>query len=354
MIQGKNSREFIPQIRKQFNVSRYQAERLLRTEIARAQIQAQAENYKSLDIDEYEYIACGLKDCCPICKALDGKIFKVKDMESGKNAPPMHPNCHCATAPHYDDKLFYEWLDARQIGNTTLGLNEWNNSIIKMATTDSNDWSDTETQSYTKEEQREFVKYAKGKGIKLVGIHNFDGDSKLLKQQIDSLNYATRKYPLRQKKKLTLSLSEFNSDDDFAYTNGMNITLNTKILRNKEVTERNIRNSNYFASPRIQDVVVHEYGHVLASQYGNRGIELAKKTYYTLHKKELSVDEIIKYLEDNISLYSTSYYGDYQEDVVFNKVNLKKYKEITSEILAKNEYNNTLFTEEYVKLLLGR
>lgn len=46
-------------------------------------------------------------------------------MESGKNAPPMHPNCHCATAPHYDDKLFYEWLDARQSGKTTLGLNEW-------------------------------------------------------------------------------------------------------------------------------------------------------------------------------------------------------------------------------------
>lgn len=49
LIQGKNSRDFIPQIRKQFNVSRYQAERLLRTEIARAQIQAQTKKYNSLD-----------------------------------------------------------------------------------------------------------------------------------------------------------------------------------------------------------------------------------------------------------------------------------------------------------------
>ena len=46
-------------------------------------------------------------------------------MESGKNAPPMYPNCHCATAPHYDDKSFYEWLDARQSGKTELGLNDW-------------------------------------------------------------------------------------------------------------------------------------------------------------------------------------------------------------------------------------
>ena len=42
-----------------------------------------------------------------------------------KNAPPMHSNCHCATAPHYDSKSFYEWLDARQSGKTTIGLNDW-------------------------------------------------------------------------------------------------------------------------------------------------------------------------------------------------------------------------------------
>jgi hypothetical protein len=35
LIQGKNPREFIPQIRKKFDVSRCNAERLLRTEIAR-------------------------------------------------------------------------------------------------------------------------------------------------------------------------------------------------------------------------------------------------------------------------------------------------------------------------------
>ena len=40
----------------------------------------------------------------------------------------MHPNCHCATAPHYDSKSFYEWLDARQSGKTELGLAEWKSS----------------------------------------------------------------------------------------------------------------------------------------------------------------------------------------------------------------------------------
>lgn len=93
LIQGRNPREFIPKVRKSFDVTRYQAERLLRTELTRVRIQAQAESYEANGIDEYEYVACGLKDVCPICKVLDKQTFKLKDMEIGENAPPMHPNC---------------------------------------------------------------------------------------------------------------------------------------------------------------------------------------------------------------------------------------------------------------------
>ena len=93
LIQGRNPREFIPKVRKSFDVTRYQAERLLRTELTRVRIQAQAESYEANGIDEYEYVACGLKDVCPLCKELDKQIFKLKDMEIGENAPPMHPNC---------------------------------------------------------------------------------------------------------------------------------------------------------------------------------------------------------------------------------------------------------------------
>lgn len=93
LIQGRNPREFIPKVRKSFDVTRYQAERLLRTELTRVRIQAQAESYEANGIGEYEYVACGLKDVCPICKVLDKQIFKLKDMEIGENAPPMHPNC---------------------------------------------------------------------------------------------------------------------------------------------------------------------------------------------------------------------------------------------------------------------
>lgn len=51
--------------------------------------------------------ACGTA----VCKALDGKHFKVEDMEVGVNAPPMHPRCHCTTAPYWDQEAFDRWLD---------------------------------------------------------------------------------------------------------------------------------------------------------------------------------------------------------------------------------------------------
>lgn len=123
LIGGRNPREFIPNLRKRFDVSARDAERLLRTEQARVQIEAQKESYKDENINEYEYIACGLADCCDICRALDGKHFKVSKMVPGENAPPMHPNCHCSTGPYIDRKLFDEYLDDPDSGDMT--FEEW-------------------------------------------------------------------------------------------------------------------------------------------------------------------------------------------------------------------------------------
>ncbi len=46
-----------------------------------------------------------------LCHSLNGKIFKVKDMIPGVNAPPMHPWCRSTTVPHvgnWRDKFFKE------------------------------------------------------------------------------------------------------------------------------------------------------------------------------------------------------------------------------------------------------
>lgn len=132
LIQGKNPRVLARDIRKYVigsddnkNSAKYKAERLMHTELARVQIEAQKQSYIRNGFAEYTYIACGASDCCDICKALDGKHFKIKDMMPGENAPPTHPNCHCSTSAYEDSKEYDAWLDYLSQGGTTA---EWEKS----------------------------------------------------------------------------------------------------------------------------------------------------------------------------------------------------------------------------------
>ncbi|WP_433956985.1 minor capsid protein [Cytobacillus horneckiae] len=100
IIQGINSRVLARDMRKVFNSSISNSERLMRTEMARVQGDVFKDSMKQGDYDAYEYIA--EPSACPICKALDGKVFNLNDMKIGVNMYPMHPNCKCATAAAMD------------------------------------------------------------------------------------------------------------------------------------------------------------------------------------------------------------------------------------------------------------
>ena len=112
LIAGKNPRELARDIRKTFDVSRYNAERLMRTELARVQIETQKQSFEANDVEQYEFIANG-RTACPICREMDGQHFSVKDMVIGKNAPPMHPNCMCSTAAWVDEDEYAEWIGSK-------------------------------------------------------------------------------------------------------------------------------------------------------------------------------------------------------------------------------------------------
>lgn len=111
LIQGKHPTELARHLHKFFGVSRYDAERLMRTEMARVQTEAQKQSLLANGFQEYEFITVGYA-ACPICAALDGKHFKLKEMQPGRNAPPMHPNCRCSTAAWMDREAFDQWLDS--------------------------------------------------------------------------------------------------------------------------------------------------------------------------------------------------------------------------------------------------
>lgn len=124
LIQGKNPRLLARDIKKKFDVSTYNAERLMRTELARVQTEAQKQSFERNGFTEYEFIVNG--GCCDICAGLSGKHFKVAKMMPGENAPPMHPHCRCSTAAYEDSEDYNGWLDYLDKGGTTIS---WENRL---------------------------------------------------------------------------------------------------------------------------------------------------------------------------------------------------------------------------------
>lgn len=111
LIGGKSYQSLAAEIRKDFNVSAREAMRLVRTEMVRVQTQAQIDSYKANGWEEFEFLAYGTASC-EICNALNKKHFKIADFQPAENAPPMHPNCRCRTAPYEDEEEYQKWLDS--------------------------------------------------------------------------------------------------------------------------------------------------------------------------------------------------------------------------------------------------
>lgn len=106
LIRGEHPRKSAANIkrlvREDYGKANRAADRILVTETSRAQIIAQRESYKDAGIDRYIYLA--EPSACDVCSELDDKVFKVKDMVIGVNAPFMHPWCKCSTSAYYDEE----------------------------------------------------------------------------------------------------------------------------------------------------------------------------------------------------------------------------------------------------------
>lgn len=275
LIQGKNPREFIPLICKKFDVSRCNAERLLRTEIARAQTQAQIESYEANGIDEYEYIACSLKDVCPLCKEMDGKTFKLKDMEIGENAPPMHPNCHCATAPHSDRKEYEKWLDGLANGEHSLRFDEWKER--------QSDKSKSFLMSKVKEKIEKTSNDKRYADLSTKWKKDFNIE---IDESVKELNYSSVSEALRGLRKMINQYPEINkyvkrisTSDNGAMVfrpseNG--ISLNPKFFKDpnaySKLIKEQVRKGYWIKGTTIESDMVHEAAHVLEFVLLNRNV----------------------------------------------------------------------------------
>lgn len=109
LIQGKHPTELARHLQKRFGVSAYNANRLMTTELARVQTEAQKQSFIRNGFTQYTFLAIGT--ACEACRALNEKHFDIDKMMPGDNAPPMHPNCRCSVAAYMDSEEYEAWIE---------------------------------------------------------------------------------------------------------------------------------------------------------------------------------------------------------------------------------------------------
>lgn len=103
MILGEGIPQITQRITKAMDSSRYNAERIARTETKRVSYVAHVEAFKSTGVKQVKYRCANGGDnrTCGICKADNDKVYEL-----GKEPTlPCHPNCRCVYIPVVDDEF---------------------------------------------------------------------------------------------------------------------------------------------------------------------------------------------------------------------------------------------------------
>lgn len=101
ILQGINPKKMASKIRELFSSTLKEAERLLITESARVQSAIQKASFEKYGYEEYDFLA--EPGACSVCsKIAKNGPYKVKNMQPGINASPMHPYCRCSVAAGFE------------------------------------------------------------------------------------------------------------------------------------------------------------------------------------------------------------------------------------------------------------
>jgi len=218
-----------------------------------------------------------------------------------------------------------------------------------------NDWTQTTPREITVSEINEIRAQIEKKGFIPGNLSDFDGDTLLLESVVDELNKMKLQMPDAVKDDIKISVRVLK-DEDFAVVlpSGDHIVFNTKALRDRAITEMNIKEGGKFSFEDLEGIARHEYGHLMEAKKGKKGFAIAKETYYNLFEPNEEVTDafLIDWIEDNISPYASRYDGDEKGDRQKHKYRTKKYCEITSEVIAKKPQDD--FTKEFIKLFLRK
>lgn len=136
-IRGDSVDRTVREIVDRFRVSHSNARRLVQTESAFFTEQATMDSYKESGVvDRYEILATLDGRTSEICRDMDGKVFKLSEMEVGVTYPPFHAYCRTTTMPYFDDEEDVGERIARDEDGTTyyvpgdMTYSEWHKKYV--------------------------------------------------------------------------------------------------------------------------------------------------------------------------------------------------------------------------------
>ena len=268
LILGKWAAPFTRKLQKIGNTTKAQASRLMRTELARVQTQAEQDAYEKCGFNDFMYLTN--PSCCPECRKHDGRTYPMRKMEPGKTAPPLHPNCRCFTASTV----------SREQVEKDLGID----GITDQDIADSDKWSETYDQHGLSWQEWKALGRDKAVGFDFMGkaikktvsfgkgkykFHQAD-ESGLFYTQTNS-KYAQK--ALQETKRILKTVGKglkldgvyIMNDKDIpglaAYDYEKNKLYISQKLFEKDEIERYEKDKGYFAVRTGEETLMHELAH---------------------------------------------------------------------------------------------
>lgn len=102
---GKPYKQISMALSQDLGVKYHEAQRLIRTEMARTVVESSIHTYAELGIDKVKVITAHDDNVCgEECEEHAGQIIPLLEVEVGINVPPFHPNCRCDIVAVWEDE----------------------------------------------------------------------------------------------------------------------------------------------------------------------------------------------------------------------------------------------------------
>lgn len=141
LLRGDSPQKITDAIKNRFNVSRYQAGRLVHTETTYFNALAAKETYKELGVKNVEILETLDSITCAFCASMDRKVVPMSEFQPGVTVPPFHPHCRGTTVPAIDEKYMGERAARDQDGKVyyvpgNMSYSEWKKTFVDNGSKD--------------------------------------------------------------------------------------------------------------------------------------------------------------------------------------------------------------------------